>query len=298
MGNVVSFDLWYVRSLLLLSKSCRNFVSKRPQTAINRVTTKCMLGSDSAQHSSCWRPLLTLADSHYGCQKTRASKEQQPEKGVEAPSKPSNLLPHPTCGPKHNTICPTCCTQNSRPRFVTKVSGHLFCRPQLLLLYSDSCRVRPFSSPGSRVPIATSAPTPAPAPALTWRARRAPGHRAWPPKKTLASATTGRRAKPLAACARRTQKRHGCQYGGEEEIVGKIVATHNCHGDGCSAGRARPRWAPPHRTCCEGNVAWTGAGAGHGERRHLAWRRRQHHSSAPIFFSLAATSILVGLPSV
>ena len=70
-----------------------------------------MLGSDSAQRSSRWRPLLTLADSHYGCQKTRASKEPQPEKGVEAPSKPSNLLPHPTCGPKHNTICPTCCTQ-------------------------------------------------------------------------------------------------------------------------------------------------------------------------------------------
>ena len=81
MGNVFSFDLWYVRSLLLLSKSCRNFVSKRPQTAINRVTTKCMLGSDSAQHSSCWRPLLTLADSHYGCQKTRASKEPQQERG-------------------------------------------------------------------------------------------------------------------------------------------------------------------------------------------------------------------------
>lgn len=72
-----------------------------------------MLGSDSAQRSSRWRPLLTLADSHYGCQKTRASKEPQPEKGVEAPSKPSNLLPHPTCGPKHNTICPTCCTQTA-----------------------------------------------------------------------------------------------------------------------------------------------------------------------------------------
>ena len=85
IGNVVSFVLWYVRSLLLLSKSCRNFVSKRPQTAINRVTTKCMLGSDSAQHSSCWRPLLTLADSHYGCQKTRASKEPQPEKGGGSP---------------------------------------------------------------------------------------------------------------------------------------------------------------------------------------------------------------------
>ena len=81
MGNVFSFDLWYVRSLLLLSKSCRNFVSKRPQTAINRVTTKCMLGSDSAQRSSRWRPLLTLADSHYGCQKTRASKEPQQERG-------------------------------------------------------------------------------------------------------------------------------------------------------------------------------------------------------------------------
>ena len=32
---------------------------------------------------------------------------------MEAPSKPSNLLPHPTCGPKHNTICPTCCTQTA-----------------------------------------------------------------------------------------------------------------------------------------------------------------------------------------
>ena len=123
MGNMFSFDLWYVRSLLLLSKSCRNFVSKRPQTAINRVTTKCMLGSDSAQRSSRWRPLLTLADSHYGCQKTRASKEPQPRKGVEAPSKPSNLLPHPTCGPKHNTICPTCCTQTASLDLPSFASG-------------------------------------------------------------------------------------------------------------------------------------------------------------------------------
>ena len=100
-----------------------------------------MLGSDSAQRSSRWRPLLTLADSHYGCQKTRASKEPQPRKGVEAQSKPSNLLPHPTCGPKHNTICPTCSTQTASLDCASFASCLRFGFPRYIKsLWSDLCR--------------------------------------------------------------------------------------------------------------------------------------------------------------